>query len=218
MNALKHSGLRHCLQSPDLKTSVYFFYSPSNKRNPVLIISLKVPIISSKPICEALAKHLVLLHLYSPSPLLLAFFLNKRDYDSAWGLLQKAFSRRRKRLDTGYIVTIKVLGLKIYPFWRKINDVFRFRHYHQAYFLKKDQNQALLKATHTIMWPSILYQIRYKTLFFMPNKHIMTLHFKNTVTQSPIYSKPWLFSIIHHLTLKQSQLMYCWKWSQFWVK
>ena len=97
MNALKHSGLRYCLQSPDLKTSVYFFYSPSNKRNPVLIINLKVPIISSKPICEALAKHLVLLHLYSPSPLLLAFFLNKRDYDSAWGLLQKAFSRRRKK-------------------------------------------------------------------------------------------------------------------------
>jgi hypothetical protein len=32
------------------------------------------------------------------------------------GFYRKHFQEEEKRLDTGYIVTIKVLGLKIYPF------------------------------------------------------------------------------------------------------
>ena len=108
--------------------------------------------------------------IFFPSPFCWHFSSIKGIMTAHEGFYRKHFQEEEKRLDTGYIVTIKVLGLKIYPFWRKINDVFRFRHYHQAYFLKKDQNQALLKAAHKIIWPSILYQIRYKTLFCLPNK------------------------------------------------
>ena len=45
---------------------------------------------------------------------------------------------------------------------------------------------------------------------------LKSFHFKNTVAQSSFLSKLWSFS--HQLISKQSQLMFYWKWPQFWKK
>ena len=42
---------------------------------------------------------------------------------------------------------------------------------------------------------------------------LKSVHFKNTVARSSVYSKLWSFSIIHQLTLIWFQLVYYWKWS-----